>query len=101
MKSSLRLRLKPDARADFLDIGRFTFRQWGALQRDRYSRQVRQALQSLLDFPERGPARDEYFSGCRTLVVGQHVGFYYVTDVEVIVVRILHASRDASDLIVP
>jgi len=48
-------------RADFLDIGRFTFRQWGALQRDRYSRQVRQALQSLLDFPERGPARDEYF----------------------------------------
>ena len=101
MKSSRRLRLKPAARADFLDIRRYTARRWGTQQRDRYSGQLRQAMQSLLDFPERGPTRNEYFHGCRSLLVGEHVAFYPVTDTEVVVVRILHTSRDATGLIFP
>jgi toxin ParE1/3/4 len=50
----------------------------------------------LLDHPERGRPRDELYDGCRSLNVGQHVVFYYLTDDEIIIDRVLHGSRDAA-----
>ncbi len=61
-------------------------------------------MRSLREYPERGPARDEYFGGCRGLSVGQHVVFYYLTyltDDEVVIVRVLHSNQDATGNLVP
>ena len=101
MKSSRKLRLRDEARVDLREIRRHTARQWGQEQRDRYSARLQQALRSLREYPERGRARDEYFSGCRTLTVEQHVVFYYLTDDEVVIVRILHSNQDATGKLSP
>jgi toxin ParE1/3/4 len=77
------------------EILRYTARQWGPRQRARYPAQLHHAMRPLLDFPERGWPRDEYFPGCRGLPVEQHVVFYRLTDDEVVVVRVLHGSQDA------
>jgi toxin ParE1/3/4 len=101
MKSNRRLRLLDQARADVREILRFTARHWGSRQRARYSAQLHQAMNSLLDYPERGRTRDEYFPGCRGLPVEQHVVFYHLTDDEVIVVRVLHGNQDAAGKVNP
>ncbi len=44
--------------------------------------------------PFMGRARDELRAGYRSVVVGDYLLFYRVTDAEVIVVRFLHGSRD-------
>ena len=64
--------------------------------RRRYRAQIYQTMRSLLDYPERGRSRDEYFPGCRSLVVEQHVIFDHLTDDEVVVGRVLHSSQDAT-----
>jgi toxin ParE1/3/4 len=101
MKSSRKLRLTDEARGDVRDIRRYTARQWGPRQRDRYAAQLHQALRSLLDYPERGRVRDEYFPGCRSLAVEHHIIFYHLTDHEIVVVRILHGNQDATGKITP
>jgi len=101
MKSSRELRLTDEARADVRDIRRSTARRWGPRQRDRYAAQLHQALRSLLDYPERGRARDEYFPGCRSLTAEHHVIFYHLTERAIVVVRILHEGRDAAGNVTP
>jgi toxin ParE1/3/4 len=101
VKSSRKLRLSPEARADVREIRRYTAKQWGLRQRDRYAARLHQALGSLLDYPERGRPREELYAGCRSLLVEQHVIYYYLTDDEVVVDRVLHSSQDATDKITP
>ena len=101
MKSSRELRLTDEARADVRDISRYTARRWGPRQRDRYAAQLHRALRSLLDHPERGRVRDEYYPGCRSLAVEHHVVFYHLTEREIVVVPILHGSRDAASNVAP
>jgi plasmid stabilization system protein ParE len=43
-----------------------------------------------------GRPRDEYYPGCRSRVVAQHVVFHYLTDDAVIVDRVLHQNQDAT-----
>ncbi len=101
MKSNRSLRLLDRACADVREFLRYTARQWGPQQRARYSAQLQQAMHSLVDYPERGRSRDEYFPGCRGLPVEYHVVFYHLTDNEVVVVRVLHSSQDATGKVRP
>lgn len=94
MKSSRKLRLTPEARTDVRDIRRYTARRWGTQQRDAYHATLDRALRVLLDHPELGRSRDDLYLGCRSLPVGQHVVFYYLTDDEIVIDRVLHSSQD-------
>jgi toxin ParE1/3/4 len=96
-----RLILKPDARADMRGILLYTQQHWGGDQRRRYRTRLYDAMRSLRDYPEWGRQRDEYFPGCRGLVVEQHVIFYRLTDEEIVVLRILHGTQDATDQVHP
>ncbi len=96
-----RLVVRPDAQADLRSVLLYTRERWGLDQVRRYRTQLSQAMRSLRDFPERGPARDDYFPGCRSLAVQQHVVFYYLTEEEIIIVRILHSNQDATGKVVP
>ena len=95
-----RLIVRPDAQADFRAVLLYTRERWGVDQRHRYRTQLSQAMRSLRDYPERGRARDDYFPGCRSLMVEQHVVFYYLTDDEIVIVRILHSNQDATGKLV-
>jgi toxin ParE1/3/4 len=95
-----RLTLRVDARNDIQDTLLYTQQRWGEEQRRRYRAQLYKAMRSLLEYPERGRARDEFFAGCRGLAVERHVIFYHVTDDEIIVGRVLHTSQDAAGKVV-
>ena len=56
-----RLVIRPDARTDLREILLYTQERWGVEQRRRYRTQMYQAMRSLLDYPERGRSREEYF----------------------------------------
>ena len=96
MKSSRKLSISDEAVADLRDIRRYTAKHWGPQQRDRYVARLQRALRSLRDYPERGRRRDELYAGCRSLPVEQHVVFYYLTDDEIVVDRVLHGNQDAT-----
>lgn len=94
MKSSQKLRFSADARADFRDIRRYTSQQWGTQQRDIYDARLSGALNSLLDYPQLGPTRDDLFVGCRNLLVAHHIIYYRIVDDVIIVGRVLHRSQN-------
>ena len=101
MKSSRKLRLTADARADVRSILRYTARQWGLRQRDIYRAQLYEGMDKLLRHPELGEEQDDVFPGCRTLRVEQHVLFSRVTETEIIVSRVLHVRQDVTDKVFP
>ena len=74
----------------------YTATTWGRDQRDRYKASVLRRLRRLTDHPELGPARDDVYPGCRSLVVEQHVAYYRVTETQIVVGRLLHARQDAT-----
>ena len=51
-------------------------------------------MDSLLEFPELGPTRNDLFAGCRNLSVNQHVIFYRIDGDVIVVGRVLHPSQD-------
>ena len=96
-----RLVIRPDAREDLREILLYSQEQWGVEQRRRYRGQMYQAMRALVDYPDRGRARDESFPGCRGLPAEQHMIFYRLTEQEIVIVRILHGNQDATGRVVP
>jgi toxin ParE1/3/4 len=96
-RSRRRLAISVAAKFDVDDALLSTRKRWGAEQRRRYRDQIYQALRALIDCPERGRPRDEFDAGCRSFVVDHHVVFYYLTENENVVDRVLHGSQDATD----
>lgn len=96
-----RLVVQPDAQPDIRAILLYTREHWSAAQRRRYRAQLNQGMRSLFDHPERGRARDEFYAGCRSLMVEQHVIYYYLTDDAIVVDRVLHGSQDPADKLAP
>ena len=69
-------RLTAKARADLLEIGRYTQRTWGRDQRNRYLSHLDEAFHLLAQEPDRGRPCDEIRQGYRKYYVGRHVIFY-------------------------
>lgn len=89
------------ARKDMLQIGRFAEQKWGKRQergqRNKYLRQLDDAFRLLARRPEIGKAVDQLKPGYKQLTQGSHLIFYRVSsDNQIVVVRILHNSMDAS-----
>lgn len=93
-RSRLRLTIREVAKRDLNDILLYTRSRWGTDQRRRYGAQLRQAMRSLLDYPELGPPRDDLFHGCRNLLMEYHVVYYHIDGDEIIVGRVLHDSQN-------
>lgn len=61
---------------------------------ERLVERVESRCEHLRTNPFMGRVRDEFRPGLRSIVVGDHLLFYHVTDAEVVVVRFIHGSRD-------
>jgi toxin ParE1/3/4 len=92
-----RLAITVEAKLDIDDALLYTQRRWGVEQRRRYRVQLYQGMRSVLNHPERGRPRDEFYSGCRSHLVEHHVVFYYLTGDEIVIDRVLHTSQDPTD----
>ena len=93
--SSRRLDLTDAAEQDIRGILRSTRSRWGDRRANAYERQLTDALEQLLRYPQLGRRADHFASDLRVHTVGQHVVFYRAIDRVVTVVRLLHVRMDA------
>ena len=94
MPGSRKLRLSGPARRDLQAIGAYTLREWGAAQKRKYLRRIRDRLEALRDMPGIGTPRDDVDTGLRASPAERHIIFYRETKTTVTIVRVLHQSMD-------
>lgn len=88
---SLRVKLAPKARQDFIDILRHTGETWGLLQLQAYRNRIDEALQVIGRNPELGHrGGQELPETHRLYLVGAHVIVYRIEAAGIGIVRILH-----------
>jgi len=83
------------AKTDLKEIGRYTRKQWGVAQRDKYLTMLDGCFQDLADQPLRGQDCNNIRAGYREYNAGSHVIFYrQADDAAIEIVRILHGRMD-------
>jgi toxin ParE1/3/4 len=87
-------RLTQLALADLRSIGRYTQRNWGREQRNRYLTKLDECFHLLAEKPLRGVSCDDLRSGYRKYPVGRHIVFYREAQAGIEIIRILHVSMD-------
>lgn len=86
--------LSQEAADDLRDILQYTLERWGPSQVRAYQSILDQALSKLQHSPKLGRKRPELSADYRSLLAGQHVVIYRLTESTLYVVRILHQSGD-------
>ena len=57
---------------------------------------LQMSLESLVENPKLGRPLDEVIPGLRRLLAGQHIILYFINEVHIDVVRILHHTMDTA-----
>ena len=84
------------AKADLLDIARYTQKEWGIKQRNAYLTQLDNAFHTLANAPKKGGNCDLIRKGYRKFAIEKHLIFYRLVDsTDIEIVRILHVSMDS------
>ena len=86
--------LSPEAKTDIINIRKYTTRQWGKAQTDKYSSHLRERMRCLADNPMFGKSRDEVKEGYRSFNEGSHIIFYRVAGSVIEIIGILHQNMD-------
>lgn len=63
-----------------------------------FIQKLEEKFQPLLDHPELGPKRDYLSPGLRAHFYRDYVIYYEVTDMEIIIVRVVHGAKDQATL---
>ncbi|MBF5056775.1 plasmid stabilization system [Alcanivorax sp. 521-1] len=88
--------LSPAAREDLLAIWQYGVLHWGKPRSDRYLDELKEAIWSLLEHPEKGRTRREFLGEIRSLPVSSHVIFYRFQENRMEIIRILHVRQDVN-----
>ena len=90
----------PQARSDLLEIWFYIATNSGSLDvADRLIDSITDRFVLLASFPNIGRARDlDLRSGLRSFPVGEYVIFYRIQKEDVLILRVLHGSRDIEGL---
>ncbi len=84
----------PQADSDLQEIYRYTKERWGLPQAKKYLHSLTESFEFLADNPQTGRPRDDIRKGYRSLHKSKHHIFYRVEGQNILIVRILHHSRD-------
>ena len=90
------LRFSVAAQSDLADIEDYGVREFGPHAAEAYLRHLIQALDVLLSYPRLAPERPDYGEGIRCKTVREHLILHQVDAAGVLVVRVLHHSRDVA-----
>lgn len=85
-------RLTPDAKSDLIEIRRFTIKQWGAAQSQKYLSELLQTIRLLAKTPALGKQRPEVASGVLSFPHVSHVIYYVIHAHQLVVFGVLHKS---------
>ncbi len=89
-----KLKIKPLARRDLLEIWQYTYEAWGASQADSYLVSLETSLSDLISNPKLGRAIDDVRNNMRLHPFKHHLIIYQITDTSIEVVRVLHKRMD-------
>ena len=95
----MKFRVKLSARAerDLKDIW-LVIAENSLLNADRFLDQLEARIDSLIEFPDRGPDRSEIVKGARVLIEGKYLIFYRKTAEDVEVLRVIYGGMDLLNL---
>jgi toxin ParE1/3/4 len=88
-------RLSPAAERDLEGIWKYTRREWGLEQAERYTDLLTAAFQVLAEAPKSAPACDHIRPGYRRRNVERHMIYFRITEYGIAIIRILHERMDA------
>jgi toxin ParE1/3/4 len=83
-------RLTPDAQTDLIEIRRFTVKQWGTAQSQKYLLELRQTIRLLAETPSLGKSRPDVGSSVLSFPHVSHVIYYVAHEQQLIVFGVLH-----------
>ncbi|MDJ0806436.1 MAG: type II toxin-antitoxin system RelE/ParE family toxin [Gammaproteobacteria bacterium] len=90
-------RIKATALADLKGIAKFTDKNWGREQRNKYLTEFDQAFHQLAMNKALGKACDHIRVGYRAFPVGSHIIFYKIGDHNLVeIIRVLHKRMEVS-----
>ena len=89
-----RLQLTAIAQADLKSIRRYSERQWGSEQADRYRSELRDTMKRLTAGTAACRARDDLRQGLHMAVSGRHCIFFEQDERRVLVIRVIHQRMD-------
>jgi toxin ParE1/3/4 len=84
----------PEAKTDIANIRKYTTQQWGKVQTDKYTLQLRERMRWLAANPMLGRSRDEVKNGYRRFKEGCHIIFYRVAESAIEIIGIPHQNMD-------
>ncbi len=88
-------RLSPAAERDLEGIWRYTRREWGLEQADRYTDLLTAVFKVLAEAPKSAPACDHIRPGYRRRNIERHMIYFRITRECIAIIRILHERMDA------
>lgn len=86
----LNYRLTPDAQSDLIDIRKYTLKQWGATQSQKYLSELRQTIRLLAETPSLGKTRPDISAEVLSFPYVSHVIYYLVYERQLVVFGVLH-----------
>lgn len=91
----MKLFIAVSARTDLVEIQLFGVKTWGRGQADKYRDLIRDRMKVLARGEMTGTSTDDIASGLRRQVVGSHAIWFRLDGERLVVLRVLHQSRDA------
>ncbi|MBU0499321.1 MAG: type II toxin-antitoxin system RelE/ParE family toxin [Gammaproteobacteria bacterium] len=88
-------RITPRARDDLREIGRYSERNWGRAQRNRYLRALENRFAWLAENPRLGKHRGDIREGYYSFPQGGHLVFYLIGRDGIDIIGIPHREMDA------
>lgn len=82
--------LTPDAQSDLVEIRRYTLKQWGMPQSQKYLSELRQTICVLANTPNLGKSRPDVGANVQSFPHASHVIYYIVHDKQLVIFGILH-----------
>lgn len=87
-------RITPKAKADLINIGRYTLKTWGKEQRNTYLRNLDKRFHWLAENPHFGRHRPEIQEVFYCFPQGMHLVFYVIRDNGIDIIGIPHQHMD-------
>lgn len=91
----MRLDITPAAQADIRQIYSYSKQQWGSARARLYADEIRARMHQLPKGEASGTNADDITPGLRRLVAGSLVIWFRVQPDSLLIIRVLHQSRDA------
>lgn len=82
--------MTPDAQSDLIEIRRYTVKQWGVTQSQKYLSELRQTIRLLAGTPSLGKSRPDVGPDILNFPHVSHVIYYVMHEQQLVVFGVLH-----------